>query len=404
MSEEDKSIATNAKRQTYGSVSEDKGEDGIFLKPLFTDKGYLSLCFSVPLLALQWHWPSILSALASAVVCWFLGYSEYSVVDPMIFKSIYVVFGFALGFRNVRANARYGEALYYSKMLFGTAWSVITLFREKETRLKVENVMITLLNGIAEHFNAVSQRADSWYALPGLRPTQSMSSYYDITDDDFLGHDCELPAEVEVQVAPRNLMVSAFIMIGSEICIAEKAPFQERKRTFWLLRTNFFEAYEQCELLTMPSVTKAFWTLITNVLFIFGVALPWGISASGGHQGAHDTNHSLVPWKELLSSRSLHSLAFIVFNTLMCMIVLFGLNALAHENEQPFKGGAIETIELDQLCDRFRVAVEGYERRRDKIERDVEAQISKEDALSNDYEGEAAHFDAEEHVRLCASS
>merc|ERR1719271_1154667 len=93
------------------------------------------------MLAVRWHWVAIACALFSATICWLMGYAEYSVVDPMIFKSIYVVFGFALGFRNVRANARYGEALNHTKSIFTTAWNVITLFRqnEKEMRVRVEN-------------------------------------------------------------------------------------------------------------------------------------------------------------------------------------------------------------------------------------------------------------------------
>merc|ERR1719174_86996 len=84
------------------------------------------------MLAVRWHWVAIACALFSATICWLMGYAEYSVVDPMIFKSIYVVFGFALGFRNVRANSRYGDALQSTSMMFGAAFQAITLFRASE--------------------------------------------------------------------------------------------------------------------------------------------------------------------------------------------------------------------------------------------------------------------------------
>lgn len=391
--------------KSYGSLpqpsttsKEQSSRFGMMLKPIFTDSGYLYLFLSVPMLAVRWHWVAITCAIFSATICWLMGYAEYSVVDPMIFKSIYVVFGFALGFRNVRANARYGEALNHTKSLFGVSWSVITLFRESKARQKVEQAFVGLLRAIAEHMHAISHRSDSSYGLAGLRPSHPKGA----SSDDLWGYD--MPDEVEVLIAPRSLMVSVFVMAGNEICMLEHAPLQERKRSLWMLRHKFFNAYEEIELLTLPSVTRAFWTLITNVLFVFGVALPWGISVSGHTQGLHDRKVHEHKFLDLFSAVGFKSLLFILSNTLMCMIVLFGLNALAHENEQPFKGvtaSAGETIHLRELVDRFEDAVKSYEKQRDATGKLVGKQFSKEQFLSSDAEGEAAFLDNEEQALLC---
>lgn len=406
-------MAAEKPEQNYGAIASPsplKENQSMKLKPIFLDQSYLMLFLSVPTLAFQWHWISICSALVSAIICWGCGYARHSIVDPMIFKSLFVVFGFALGFRNVRSNFRYGEALNNCKQLFGTAWSVITLFREKEPRVTVEKAMIHLLECIAAHLRAVSVRQDSWYALVGLRPAAPreqgalMGAAYDFHE--FRGTD--IPEQVEVAVAPRNLMVSVFVMAGNEICKVEMLPLQERKRTFWLLRASFFLAFENCELLALPSVTRAFWTLITNILFLFGVMLPWGISGSGASQGLHNVNDKIDSHKDFLSAESIQSLFFIMFNTLMCMVVLFGLNALAHENEQPFRGGSSETVYVDQLVMKFREAVQGYEAGRDAAKNDAENDLeglrSKGTPLSDDPEGMAAFLDMAQHLDICCTS
>jgi len=272
---------------------------------------------------------------------------------------------------------------------------MITLFRDRETRMKVEGAMIDLLHCIADHLVALENRQDSVYGLVGLRPTYPEGA----SAADFWGHGGDLH-EVEVQLAPRSLMNSVFVMAGNEICRIEPDPCQESKRTVWLLRETFFRAFENCELLTMPSVSRQFWTLITNVLFVFGVALPWGISGSGASQGLHDRAKDVG--QDLWSRESLHSLAFICFNTLMCMVVLFGLNALAHENEQPFKGGAHETVRIQQLVHRFRDAVHSYEDHRDTVSAKVSKALPPSPGLSEDPYSTSDFKDNQEQIFLCA--
>merc|ERR1719487_2079449 len=82
------------------------------------------------------------------------------------------------------------------------------------------------------------------------------------------------------------------------------------------------------------------------------------------------------------------------------MVVLFGLNALAHENEQPFKGCAFETIHIHKLVEAFRDAVKGYEKRLEGAQQEVNAQCSKDDALSSEPEGVAAFMDRELIARI----
>jgi hypothetical protein len=371
---------------------------GIKIWPFIPRTGYLRLLIALTWLAFEWHWIAIVCATLSACTCWWAGYAEYSIVDPMIFKSIYVVFGFALGFRNVRANFRYGEALNHTKTLFGNAWCLVTLFRDTEQRRKVSSAVVCLLEAIANHVEAISYRADSWYGVIGLRPKIPHPEAHNE-----LWFAPEAPDKIDVLVAPRALMVSVFVMAGNEICKTEQAPYQERKRTVWMLREHFFIAYEQIEVLALPSVTKAFWFLISNVLCLFGIALPWGISVSGHEQGLHDAaevHHRAVG--EVFTGHGFKSLFFIVFNTLTCMVMLFVLNALAHETEQPFRGGAGEALQLKDLVRRFADAMKDYEGCRDVAGKDAEGQFSKGDALSTDPESEAAFLDNEIQKRICA--
>lgn len=384
---------------------------GIHVKPFVSYYSFWGTLFSVPLLALQWHWVSICFALLSAVGCWSIGWAQYSVVDPMIFKSIFVVFGFASGFRNVRANQRYGDALNQVKLLFGSAWGVIALFRETQadSRPKVELAMIHLLNAIVIHLQAITYRTDSWYALVGLHPTQP-DEVHDVVEDGLvadisrrhLGKKSEVEKtdlEVEVALGPRPLMVSTFVMIGNEICRTEALPLQERKRTFWHMRLTFFTAYDFCEMLTMPSVTAVYQMVINFTLFLFGLAVPWGISVSGSKHNLHTANEN---HEDLHTTESLKSLVFIVFNTFFCMIILFGLNALAHENEQPFRKVGItpEAIELPELLSRFATAVRGYEARFSAA-KVPESLLS--NALSRDNEAETAFADVAQQLLVSST-
>jgi len=65
--------------------------------------------FGILLLAFQWHSAVIIAGLISALIHWYFHMWELELVDPLVFKSIFLVFGFCLGFRNVRANSRIEE-------------------------------------------------------------------------------------------------------------------------------------------------------------------------------------------------------------------------------------------------------------------------------------------------------
>lgn len=400
---------------------------GIYTKPLHSVGhsgifGFLDAMITVPKLAFMWHWVSILFSIASAILCWSVGWEQYSTVDPMIFKSIFVVFGFALGFRNVRSNQRYGDALNNVKIMFGAAWSIIALFRqdEAESRRKVNIAMVKLLKSITRHLHAILYRTDSWFALVGLHPKDPEGDH-DVLEQGIVEVEQGIVEEieeeirpmlskqttstldpercVEVQLGPRPLMVSTFVMIGNEICRMETMPLQERKRAFWFARMQFFEAFDACELLTMPSVTMVYQMLINFSLFLFGLAVPWGIAVSGSKHKLHMANdiqdlaHGKIPKDD-----ALQSLLFIVFNTSFCMIILFGLNALAHENEQPFKAGP-EAIQVDRILARFQEAVAGYEARMTAVGDVLEVQ--KDKALSDNVESVAAFTDVAQHMLAC---
>lgn len=365
------------------TVSYETMHQGIMIRPLFAQTT-CQKAIAVPRLAFVWHPYSTCCALISVLICWSTGHAQHSVIDPMMFKSIFLVFGFALSFRNVRANFRYGEGLRNIRDLFAAAWSVIVLFPEPEQRKLVGAAMIRLLEAISDHFVSVANRGNHWYALVGLRPAKphvdSLACF--AVDEKPLAHAksmaktdgmCifrsqddseESPVEdIEMMFAPRHLMVTTFVMIGNAICRIEAMPLQDRKRTFWLLRDRFFVAYDNCEVLTLPSVTQVFSMLIDICLFAFGVLLPWGVAGHSERHGIRfpkDASNLDKP----LGAESIKALMFILLSTLGCALVLYGLNALAHENEQPFQGLHHETVKIHDLVARFRVALAAYERKR----------------------------------------
>ena len=66
-------------------------------------------------------------------------------------------------------------------------------------------------------------------------------------------------------------------------------------------------------------------------------------------------------------------------NTLVCTTVLFGLNALAHEHEDPF-GDSGDDVDLGVMLAGFRKAVQCYEERREMAEQG-NAGLSSEDII-----------------------
>jgi hypothetical protein len=118
-------------------------------------------------------------------------------------------------------------------------------------------------------------------------------------------------------------------------------------------RTRFITAYDQIEVLAIPSVCDNYVLMVDIILAAFGVGLPWGIEVPGFYVS---TGLSVLPQLHFSSS------LLLVLNTLMVMLTLFGLNGLAQEIEDPFQGPHIEdSIDIEQAVRVFRTKVDGYQ-------------------------------------------
>merc|ERR1740121_791972 len=130
--------------------------------------------------------------------------------------------------------------------------------------------------------------------------------------------------KVDAHLSPRTLLVSIMCHFGELIC----KPASRNIEFMWReTRTRFISAYDQIEVLAIPSVCDNYVLMVDIILAAFGVGLPWGIAVPGFYVS---TGLSVLP--RLYFSSSL----LLVLNTLMVMLTLFGLNGLAQEIEDPF--------------------------------------------------------------------
>lgn len=314
-----------------------------------------TLC-SVPYAACRWHGVSIVAAVVSALLCWLLGFAKISIFDPLIFKSIFVVFGFAIGFRNARANQRRAEAEAVTHELFAAAWSLLVVF-PSDSRPKVREALLYLLEAIAQHVTVISDRHLYRYGIIGLRPlSRENESWWDC------GHRFRPPADSQTSLSPRALMVVTLNMFEEEF--ERLNPSKSLVlRTFHQQSLLFKNSFNRVITLAMPSVSDRLIMLINFCLFMFAISLPWGIESNQlnfhrvwGPAHPHDRTLDNVMY-------SFSAGGFKVLNTFVCTTVLFGLNALAHEHEDPF-GDASDDIDIHTLVVAFKKAVENYEERR----------------------------------------
>lgn len=337
-------------------------EQTALLSPVTVERCYamstpMASVYSVPLLALRWHPWSLALALMSCFICWLTDNAASRSIDPLIFKSVLVVFGLTLGFRLVRANCRLSEAEAATKQLFQSTLSIFVLLPDWSEPTCREQLLY-LLDVFCEHINIIANRYTFWYGLIGLRPKEakkrsSLNRALTMAKED------PEQTEVEADLCPRALMVSTICMCGEVIHQAEDRTNpgdQNIKRLWWETRQKFIGAYDEIEKLTLPSVSDGYVTLINFLLGGFGVAIPWGVNASS--MDFH-TQSPLIPLVHIPSG------VFLALETIVCALSLYGLSGLAQEIEDPFDGHGLHVIELSTILRNFKKTAMALEQCRD---------------------------------------
>eukprot|EP00928_Gymnodinium_smaydae_P074354 TRINITY_DN57414_c0_g1_i1.p1 TRINITY_DN57414_c0_g1~~TRINITY_DN57414_c0_g1_i1.p1 ORF type:complete len:399 (+),score=69.05 TRINITY_DN57414_c0_g1_i1:148-1344(+) len=326
-------------------------------------KNIETIVFSLPLLAWKHHWFCISMALISAVVCWGTGFAEVSLLDPLIFKSMFVLFSFTMGLRNVRALDRRDMALCYVNKIFAAAWGIYVSLPD-EQRKKIKAPLVTALRAAADHIFNLTDRQHYWYGLVGLDPPRQSSdmplkpppgSYAEEGSNELSrARSQHFASRDAVILGPRVFLVMSLLFIEGEIEHAEPSSSGEQKvrRNFWHHRPQLLENYDQLVALTVPSVSNRYLGFVNMCLFLFAVCLPWGISSTGTTlQLGHLLGYSHM---------SLSAGLFLILNTLFCVIVLFTLEALTIENEDPL-GNDEEDVDVRYFAELFATSVNKYE-------------------------------------------
>eukprot|EP00747_Dinoflagellata_sp_TGD_P182418 gnl/TRDRNA2_/TRDRNA2_36663_c0_seq2.p1 gnl/TRDRNA2_/TRDRNA2_36663_c0~~gnl/TRDRNA2_/TRDRNA2_36663_c0_seq2.p1 ORF type:complete len:370 (-),score=63.32 gnl/TRDRNA2_/TRDRNA2_36663_c0_seq2:61-1170(-) len=291
-------------------------------------------------LALRWYWGILIFVIASALLNFALTihHDFVLVLHPLVFKSLLVVFGFILGFRNVRANNRTEEATSRMQELFSAAWTILML-TPSESRPRLSRAMVLALNELAGQINAVRKRKYWWYAMMEMRPDEE--NHLGFTGD-----------------SGRTFLMHVLLM--AEELLGKNEPSAQAKtqklRILWPVRTKMLDTIDRIFHLCTPAVSDRYCALVDGCLFFFVVLLPWGLEATSMDLAAATG----VPWMVVSAA------AVSGFEAIFVAFVLLGLNALATENEDPFMGD-YEDLHLDSFVRIFELKIAFYEDQRAKV-------------------------------------
>mmetsp|Transcript_137135 Transcript_137135/g.242408 ORF Transcript_137135/g.242408 Transcript_137135/m.242408 type:complete len:378 (+) Transcript_137135:43-1176(+) len=312
-------------------------------------ESWLWIGLTLPVSTVYRYWFSILLIALSTVVCIKLDYTKVSVLDPLIFKSIFVIFGFAIGFRNVRANTRRGAAMEHISDFFGSAWGILVIFPDKQ-RAEVTKELTCLCDIFANHIKLVATRSNYMLGIVGLQPYERPGSVPEDSSSIWQDTILEWPQTTsEAQLSPRTLMMSFLFMCEEKIDELEDS--QKMQKAFAAQKATFMKSYDGILHIALPSISDRYAMLIDIILSMFGITFPWGI-----HGGEDHLNHI----------KFLHGLPsgwWLVINTIFVVLVFFGLNSLAAEHENPFNGDW-DDLHFRKLVNLFKDAVTGYEAHR----------------------------------------
>jgi len=300
--------------------------------------------FSIVFAAFKWHAAVIATGVVSASIHWHFGLGgerQEKLIDPLVFKSIFLVFGFCLGFRNVRANNRMEEALRYLHDFIATSWTIILLFPNSH-RWKVSNALVQAMRETASYLHSISVRKHWWAAMIDVRPRHQ--------DVSMAGS------------SARPLLLAALSLAEDAVYELEPGPNgnankQTMRRSFWVLRTKMTDCYDRLVQMTLPAVSDRYAGLLDTCLLVFAALLPFGLHAVDfdmndiTHRG-----HVIIPAGFLT-----------LVNSCVVLIVMTGLNALAQENEDPF-GRDDEDVRTDAYVRLFERGLQVYEEKRARVE------------------------------------
>lgn len=318
--------------------------------PTWESRSVCSTFFFLTTQTLKNHYWTLAACFFSAFLCAHNDQMSKSIFDPLIFKSIFVVFGFAIGFRNFRAHERRGMCLTTIRNICHAAWELLMLLPYDETRERMRDDLMSALEAIAEHVMRVADRQSYKYGLSGTEPPNCCDNS---------------PAGCNViKLGPSTLVAATLLELEDEMSRLQKAHFedpeygasQRYQRSFWAKKVQFDQEHYNLVNYTIPSVSDAYVVLINSSLFVFGLVLPWGLHCS------------TVSVEE---TRVMGAGTFLILNTIVVMWILLGLNTLASQHEDPLMP-SYETIDVRQHVKVFREAVEAYDSARESLTTDPE--------------------------------
>lgn len=335
---------------------------------LFAQKNAIQRLLDLPWLAVRNHWRALLLAICSAVGCWRAGYADINLFDPLVFKSIFIIFGFTMGFRNITANTRRSEALHELNQLFSALWGIYVCFPDGP-RQNIRAPLIEALRAMAFHLESLGAARHYYiYGIVGLEPVESSTPASWCECIFGLRPHPKTPSKLwddnkEVaHLSPKPLLLATLNLCEAELERIEKEiGGQKLRRNFWAQKKQLLASLDELVSLTMPSVSDRYLSFMDICMSAFAVVFPWGIASK------------MIVLKVLRNTEwGISSGAFLVVNTIFVTFVMFSLNALSSETEDPFAGGQ-EDINLGSSVELFASGVANYDVRRAAVEKPANA-------------------------------
>mmetsp|Transcript_20724 Transcript_20724/g.33538 ORF Transcript_20724/g.33538 Transcript_20724/m.33538 type:complete len:441 (+) Transcript_20724:67-1389(+) len=340
-----------------------------FAKSGLEPRGIVWIFGNMLVMVLKHYWFTILCSMLSAIACARLQLKNWNVIDPLIFKSLFVVIGFALGFRNVQASTRRTQAMSYIADLYSSSWGIIGIFADEDDdiRKKVKDELYLATDAIAHHMMMITHPAGFFFGIVGLQPASA--TYGSDEFRHFLADFDDVSVCSDVNFSPRTQVTQFFFLCEDFINRKEDGSHSQKMiRSFWAEKACFIASYNHLVHLAIPSVSQRYASLIDFSLFCFGVALSWGIQASF---------HQL----EMLSGQfHVNPQMWLILNTLSGILMLLLLNALAVEHEDII-GSNVDDIHMHKMAILFKTAVEGYEHSRKELKSSGKVGLEREKAI-----------------------
>lgn len=274
----------------------------------------------------------------SGLFCCAMGLADQAVIDPLIFKSVLILFGMTISFRNTQANQRRLQAMDHLHRLMSGFWG-ITVSLPRLSRARYREPLVAALKAVIEHVPTVSCRNSSWYGVVGLHPVDVLSQH---------------GTDSIVIPSPRALLVTTLISIEEEIERIEAPPKQVLRRNFWLHKQELLNSYDSLILCTVPAVSDRYLALMDMCRFLYAAALPFGFAAQ-----------DIVLQNAWLEVRwSVPSEVMLMLLTMTVTLVLYSLESITQENEDPLQGHKEEDdLDLRHLDEVFKLSTEGFDLR-----------------------------------------